>query len=222
MKTKAFLLLCVFSLVCSVPGYGQGQGHHYGRGHGKGNPHTDKQGTDKQGPKDKGDKDDGDDGGDDGDFDFAALRARTAEVVASLSTGTLTTAEGGAIPISAQGKLYVVMTNAIVSADNPPAVGSLVSTDAQAAAESADANAPSVSRFVLALSASGTGAQTQLTLLTRSLSGLAYDPGRISQAVVSFNNFVQSASPDFLANPPAEFVALHAALQKISKGLPHK
>ena len=220
MKTKAYLLLCVFAVVCAVPAYGQGQGHHYGRHHGRGNPHTDKQGTDKQGPKDKGDRDD--DGDDDGNFDFAALRARTAEVVASLSLGTLTTPDGGAIPISAQGKLYVVLTNSIMSADNPPAVGSLVSTSSSISVDASDANAPSVSRFVLALSASGTLAQSKLSELTRSLTGLAYDPARITKAVASFNDFVDAASPEFLANPTAEFVALHAVLQKLSKGLPQK
>lgn len=216
MKSKTYLLLCAFSLLCAVPGYAQGDGHHYGRGHGKGNPHTD-----KQGPKDKG-KDHHDGGDDDGDFDYAALKAKITDVVASLSLGTLTTPDGAPIPISAQGKLYVVLTNAIVSADNPPAVGSMVSSSEQAVVESADANAPSVSRFLLALSASGTGAQAKLATLTRSLSGLTYDPARVPKAVISFNDFVQAASPEFLANPPAEFVAVHAVLQKITAGIAKK
>ncbi|HKR08936.1 MAG TPA: hypothetical protein VJS39_07100 [Gemmatimonadaceae bacterium] len=218
MKFKAYALICALALFATAPVYAQDHGHHYGRGHGKGNPHTDKQGHNNNGSDKNGD--DGDDF--DGDHDYSVLQTRMGEVVSSLSIGTLTTPDGAPIPISAQGKLYVVLTNSIVSAENPPAAGTMVSTVAESAVDSPDANAPSISRFVLALSASGTGAQSKLTTLTRDLSGMAYDPKRVPRAVISFNDFVKSASSEFLANPTPEFIALHTILQKLTAGFEKK
>ena len=218
MKFKAYALICALALFATAPVYAQGKGHHYGRGHGKGNPHTDKQGHDNNGSDKNGD--DGDDF--DANGDFSLLQTRMGDVVSALSIGTLTTPDGAPIPISAQGKLYVVLTNSMISAETPPAAGTMVSSNAQSAVDSPDANAPSISRFVLALSASGNAAQSKLTTLTRDLSGMAYDPRRVPRVVISFNDFVKSASPEFLANPTPEFVALHAVLQKLTAGFEQK
>src|SRR5947209_20332695 len=108
MKIKAYALLCALGLFATAPLYAQGEGNHTGRGHGKGNPHqSDKQGRDNN-ASDKHGK-----GQDDDDFDrrFGLLRDRVQEVVTALSIGTFTMPDGATIPLVAQGKLYVVMTN---------------------------------------------------------------------------------------------------------------
>lgn len=219
MKTQAYVLISALALFATAPVYAQDHGNHYGRGHGKGNPHSDKQGHNENGSDRHGDRD-GDHDRD--DHDFSVMRTRLGDAVAQLSIGSLATAEGVPIPIGAQGKLYVVLTNPIVSADNPPAVGTLASNTATTTVDAQDASAPSISRFVLALSGAGTAAQSKLATLTRSLTGLANDPARVPRAVSDFNAFVQSASPEFLANPPADFVALHTVLQKLTAGFPQK
>ena len=217
MKSKAYVLICALSLFVTAPVYAQGHGHHYGRGHGRGNPHTDKQGHNQNSCDKNGRHEDGD-----GDFDYGLLQTRLGEQVAALSIGTLVSPDGAPVPIAAQGKLYVVLTTSLVSSDNPPAVGTLVSNSPTAAVDTQDGNAPSVSRFVLSLSGAGTAAQSTLATLTRSLTGLANDPTRVPTAIADFNAFVESASPEFLANPPADFVALHTVLQKVTAGLEQK
>ena len=217
MKIKAYALLCALGLFATAPLYAQGQGHHTGRGHGKGNPHSDKQGHDDNASDKHGNGHDDDD-----DFDrrFGLLHDRVNEVVAALSIGTFTMPDGAAIPLVAQGKLYVVMTNPITAAEMPPAVGTLASTGAMVSLDSPDATAASVARFVASFFSAGAEAQPSFNALTRDLSGVAFNPQRVPQVVADFNQFVKTASPDFLSHPPAEFLALHAVLAKFVAGLP--
>ena len=217
MKTKAILLLFAFSLVSGAPAYAQGRGHHYGRGHGKGNPHTDKQHTDKQGPHDN---DDGDDEDDDNDDDYALLKAKIAEVVASLSNGSMAAPDGAPIPISAQGKLYVVMTNTAVDMQAPPAASVLVANSQSAAVPSE--TSPSPARFMDAFAGAGPAALDKLRVVTKSLAGITIEPRRLHAAVANFNAFVDAAPGEFLASPPPEFSALHAVLAKLTAAIRKK
>jgi hypothetical protein len=54
--------------------------------------------------------------------------------------------------------------------------------------------------------------------LAESLDGLLSNPqpGQLAQAVSDFNSVIDAASADFLANPPAEFLAVHAALDALT------
>ena len=218
MKTQAYVLLCALSLFATAPVYAQeDHGNHTGRGHGRGNPHSDKQGHDNNG-SDKHDRD-GDDDGDRDDRRYGLLKTRVNEVVAALSIGTFTTTNGAPIPLVAQGKLYVVMTNPITTADVPPALGTLASTGAAVSLDSPDATAASVARFVASFADAGPAAQVNFNVLTQDLAGLAFNPQGVPRVVADFNEFVKTASPAFLANPPAEFVALHAVLSKFVAGL---
>ena len=126
---------------------------------------------------------------------------------------------GAPIPLVAQGKLYVVMTNPIMTAEVPPSLGSLASTGAAVALDSPDATAASVARFVTSFADAGPQAQASFSILTQDLSGLAFSPERVPKVVADFNEFVKNASPSFLANPPAEFAALHAVLAKFVEGM---
>ncbi|MFL5482650.1 MAG: hypothetical protein ACJ8AK_10720 [Gemmatimonadaceae bacterium] len=217
MKIKAYALLCALGLFASAPVYAQGNGHHYGKGHGKGNPHSDKQGHDNNG-SDKHDRD-GDDDDDRSERRFGLLKTRVNDVVAALSIGTFTLADGAPVPLIAQGKLYVVMTNAMTAAEMPPALGTLASTGAAVSLDSPDATAASVARFVASFADAGAPSQVSFNLLTQDLAGLAFNPRQVPKVVADFNEFVKTASPAFLANPPAEFLALHAVLGRFVKGM---
>jgi len=75
-------------------------------------------------------------------------------------------------------------------------------------------------RFLQSLVPSG-ARQTVLEHLLTSLPPLANDPTTASlvQARAAFNQFVNVASPGFLVDPPAEFLALHALLLHVSSGV---
>ena len=72
-------------------------------------------------------------------------------------------------------------------------------------------------RLAQALSPSGVP-QRIITQLLGSLSRLSAEPlfFRVQLAEQDFNAFVNDASPTFLADPPNEFLALHAVLLRIS------
>ena len=220
MNTKAYVLLCALSLFATAPVYAQGQGHHYGKGHTDKGGH-DENGSDKEGHNENGS--DRDDGNGNDDEDFALLKSQTTEVISELASRTLTTSDGAPIPISVQGKLYLLLTNSATPgatpADTPPTAETVVAVGPGAAIASSDGGGPSASAFHRALSVAGAPAGTNLSSLMESLSGLGLDQRRIPNAVKNFNDFVQKASPEFLTNPPAEFVAIHAVLAQITAGV---
>ncbi len=86
-----------------------------------------------------------------------------------------------------------------------------------AAAAITGSNLAAETRLARALAASGTQ-NTVITRLLVSLSRIGADRSllRVQLAEQDFNEFVNDASPTFLVNPPAEFLALHAFLVRIS------
>lgn len=220
MKIKAYALVSALALFATARVYAQDQGHHYGRGHGNGNPQSDKQGHDNNG-SDKHSPGD-DDNNRDFDRRYGLLRDRVNRVVEALSIGTFTMPDGSPIPLVAQGKLYVVMTNQITTAVMPQTAQLLGSTAAPAALDSLDATAASVARFVGSFAPAGAEAGPSVQAFTQDLSGIAFSPQRVPKVVAAFNEFVKRASPDFLAKPPAEFTALHAVLGTLVAGMPTK
>jgi|SRR5437868_184759 len=213
MKTKAYVLFCALGLFATAPVYGQDNGNHFGRGHGRGNPHSDKGGHNENG-SDKSGHDENDSNHED---DYSVLNSHLAGVVSELAIGTLTTPEGAPIPVAAQGKLYVLLTNSTTTASAPPAAET-VATAGQVPG-TVPVTTPTVSAFYMALSVAGAPADAKLVRLLETLSGISADPSRVPTAVKNFNEFVAVASPAFLANPPADFLALHAVLAKITVGL---
>lgn len=83
----------------------------------------------------------------------------------------------------------------------------------------------SVANIAAALTAAGapSGAVSALTQALALLSGTNAEtaPGAVLAAVKSFNALVASASADFLRNPPAEFLAIHAALMPMAASIGH-
>lgn len=88
-------------------------------------------------------------------------------------------------------------------------------------------NVESVAQLTNALSQSGAPASV-VAALVQSLQGIATTPaiagptgapGRITTAANEFNALVHGASHDFLANPPTEFMVLHAALEPLVQAL---
>src|SRR2546423_6635627 len=152
--------------------------------------------------------------------DYSLLQTHMADVVSSLSIGKLATPAGVAVPVSAQAKLYFVLTSLTTASAGPHRVGSLLArAENLTKVDSADA---AVKRAALsaALGGAGSAADAELRTLVESLSGFAFDTGRVTEVVMNFNEFVQAASAAFLAQPPAEFIALHTVLGKLIVGLP--
>jgi hypothetical protein len=229
MKIRAFILLYGLALWVVSPalaqnnGNGNGGGNGSGKGHGHGSGHSDKggpdNGSDKQGPDDNGsDKQGPDDNGSDkgkGDHhgDDIRLVTTTGQVVTALAGGSLTASNGMSIPVSAQVNLYAVLTRSGATTGSASQAGSTDPKDAAAVKERLAAN---FARLSAPLAAAGPSAEATLPPLMRSLSGLAYNPDWLPTAVTDYNTFVQAASASFLANPPPEFVALHAALARMT------
>src|SRR2546423_1864414 len=152
--------------------------------------------------------------------DYSLLQTHMADVVSSLSIGKLATPAGAAVPVSPQAKLYFVLTSLTTASPGPHPVGSLLArAEKLTRADSTDASVRQA-RLVAALAGAGIAADTTLRTLVRSLSGFAFDSRRVTEVVVNFNDFVEAASPAFLAKPPAEFLALHTVLGKLIAGLP--
>jgi hypothetical protein len=230
MKIKISLLLYALSLWVVAPvfaqnnGNGNGGGNGSGKGHGHGHGHSDKggpddNGSDKGGPDDNGsDKDKGDKGdkGDHGERNVQ-IQVKTVEVVNALSTGSLTTSAGVLIPLSAQRKVYAVLTRtAGTTSPVPQLSAALPDPGPHAGSAIREALAANWAQLSAPLAAAGPGAEATIPPLVRSLSGLAYNPDWLPTVITNYNNFVQSASASFLADPPPEFLAVHAVLAQLT------
>jgi len=215
MKIKISLLLYALTLWVVSPvlaqnngnngNHGDGDnGHHYGH-----DKHSDKggpgHGSDKSGPRDGSDKDDK------GKKD--KLKATTAEIVNALASGNFTTPSGAPIPVSTQGKIYAVLTRNGAASNAAPQVAT-VGADARATV--LQALAYSLDRLSAPLAAAGPGAEAAIPPLVRSLSGLADNLDWLPTVITNYNVFVESASASFLADPPPEFLAMHAVLARLT------
>ncbi len=218
MKFKISLLLYALLLWVVSPalaqnnGNGNGGGNGSGKGHGHGSGHSDKGGPDDNGSDKGGPNDNGSDKGDQ-HGNSSRLVATTAQVVTALANGTLTTSSGASIPVSAQIKVYAVLTR---SGATTGSASQLDTPDPKAAAALKERLAANFARLSAPLAAAGPSAEATLPPLMRSLSGLAYNPDWLPTTIAEYNQFVQSASASFLANPPPEFLALHAVLAKLT------
>ena len=215
MKTKAYVLLGALCLFATAPLYGQGNGNHNGNGHGKGH-HSDKEGHNNNGSDKSGHDENGDDHED--AAAYSQLNTQVADAISQLAIGTLRTPEGASIPTSAQAELYVLMTNSSVGISSPPASETLARANQGVPVASPDQAAPTASGFYMALSAAGAQADPKLLRLMESLSRIVASPREATAAIENFNDFVGTASPAFLAKPPAEFVAVHSLLARITAG----
>jgi len=76
------------------------------------------------------------------------------------------------------------------------------------------------SRTLVSRALETSGVRTEvLDQLLASLPELGAQPNsmHVVDAQIAFNRFVNSASPRFLVDPPAEFLALHAILLRVSE-----
>ncbi len=121
----------------------------------------------------------------------SSVTAATTSVTTALNAGALRTSSGALIPLSAQVRTYAVLEG--------------------------DRSVPNASSEVsAALSTAGPEASAIVPSLMRSLSGLASRPESVPTAITEFNRFTTAASPAFIKNPPAEFIALHTVLARLT------
>jgi hypothetical protein len=129
----------------------------------------------------------------------AAIATATATVNAQLTSGSLTSVTGATIPAAVVSQVGSVLTS--TSSVNP----------------SGGAASPAATALASSIGTSGAPASVVASLI-ESLSGLISNPapGQLTAAIGNFNAVVEGASPAFLANPPAQFLAIQTVLAALS------
>ena len=197
MKIKLALALCTAFLFSAFPilaqsesGFEHGRGK--GRGHGNNSNHS---GHDDDGNS-AGHRKDRPHGFGDRNLvlanhaDAAAVAASMTSVRAALQSGSLSTPAGKVLPREAQGRTYAVLSG-----------------------ESREST--SFANVSAALSAAGPEASAIVPSLVKGFSELSSNPAQLPSVVSAFNNFTKAASNEFIANPPPEFLAMHAVLARL-------
>ena len=90
-----------------------------------------------------------------------------------------------------------------------------VQTSTYALLATAPAAASSAAEYSKALSVAGPEAGAIVPSLVRSFSALKSDPAQLPSVVAQFNSFTKAASTTFISNPPPEFRAMHAVLERL-------
>jgi hypothetical protein len=210
MKLKISLMLCTASLFVAFPvlaqtgngsdhsGHdndGNSAGHRQDRPHGFGNG-SDHSGHDNDGNS-AGHRQDAPHGFGDRNLVLAnpsvtaAVATAMTSVTSTLKSGSLTTPSGRIIPSPVQGYTYSVLT--------------------------ADAALPASSGAIAkALSTAGPDANAIVPSLLESFSQLRSNPEQLPSTIAEYNRFTSAASGAFLSNPPAEFIALHTVLARLT------
>jgi hypothetical protein len=129
----------------------------------------------------------------------AAVVAMTQAISSQITNGTLTTVTGASVPAAVQAEIGAVLfaSNSVTASGAPasPAATTLAASLTTAGAHSAAVKA-----------------------LVESLAGLISNPapGQLTAAVSGYNQVVETASAAFLANPPAEFLAIQSVLAQLA------
>jgi hypothetical protein len=210
MKLKVSLMVCTASLFVAFPILAQSNGNgsdHSGHdndgnsaGHRRDRPHGFGNGSDHSGHDNDGNsaghRQDAPHGFGDNlvlanPFATAAVASAMTSVTRTLKSGSLTTVTGAVIPSPAQSRTYSVLTADLASSASSGAMAAALST----AGPKANAIVPS---------------------LLRSFSALRSNPDQLPSTIAEYNLFTNAASSAFLSNPPAEFLALHTVLARLT------
>jgi len=198
---KLSLAFCTAALFAAYPvlaqsrpaeeGHGQGHGH---KGHGNNSNHS---GHDDDGNSAGHRKDRPHGFGDDDNLvltnptDAAAVAATMTSVTTALKSGSLLSASGAEVPQAAQARTYAVLS-------------------------SGPTQSASTAEMLTALSTAGSAATAIAPALVRGFSGLSSNPGQLPAVIAKYNDFTNAASNSFIANPPPEFIAIHAVLKQLT------
>jgi hypothetical protein len=122
--------------------------------------------------------------------DAAVVASAVTSVTASLKSGSMVTPAGSALPPNVQSRTYDLLATA-------------------------PAGSTSAAEYLAALSTAGPEAGAIAPSLVRGFSTLKSDPAQLPSVVAQFNSFTNAASTTFISNPPPEFVAMHAVLERL-------
>ena len=120
----------------------------------------------------------------------ASVGAAVSSATEALRSGAMTTTAGAAIPVSAQAHTYSVLSGEA----NPK---------------------ESVRHISAALSQAGPKAGAFVPALVSSFAALSKNPARLPTVITQYNSFTQTASAEFISNPPAEYLTMHAVLARL-------
>ena len=122
--------------------------------------------------------------------DAAAVANAVTSVTASLKSGSMITSAGSPLSPNVQTRTYDLL------ATGP-------------------ASSISAAEYSAALSTAGPQASAVVPSLVRGFSALKSDPAQLPSVVAQFNSFTKAASTAFISNPPPEFAAMHAVLERL-------
>jgi hypothetical protein len=122
--------------------------------------------------------------------DAAAVANAVTSVTASLKSGSMITSSGSPLPPNVQTRTYDLLATA-------------------------PASSISAAEYSVALSTAGPQASAVVPSLVRGFSALKSDPAQLPSVVAQFNSFTKAASTTFISNPPPEFLAMHAVLERL-------
>jgi len=199
MKRRFAFAVATASLFMAFPLLAQSEsGFEHGRGHGRGhNNNSNHSGHDDDGNSAGHRKDRPHGFGDDDNLvlrnptDAVAVAATMSSVTAALKSGSLVSASGTAVPQQAQAHAYAMLTAGPTQ------------------------TAPNAA-MLAALSTAGPAANAIAPSLLRGFSGLSVNPAQLPAVVARYNDFTKAASDSFIANPPPEFIAIHAVLKQLT------
>ena len=118
----------------------------------------------------------------------ASVSSALTTVTADLRSASLTTPTGTVIPTIAQRRTLALLSGDAI--ENDPAT-------------------------VAALSTAGPEAAALVPYVMDAFADLKEDPASLPTAGEEYNNFTKAASREFIANPPAEFLALNTVLARL-------
>jgi hypothetical protein len=203
MKKRITLAVLTAAFYVAMPAFAQGNGNHgTGGNHGDGN--NGNHNGHGNNSNHSGHDDDGNSAGhrNDGPHGFkhhndmsnpgdvSAVSGAITSATASLKSGSMVTSNGNVIPAPAQARTYALLAG-----------------DPTIATQAAD--------FSAALSTAGPAANAFVPELVRGFSTLRSNPAQLPSVVALYTSFTKSASSEFISNPPAEFLAMHAVLAQL-------
>ena len=199
---KLSVAICTTALFVAFPVLAQSNAEHgehgeHGHGHGNHGNNSNHSGHDDDGNSAGHRKDRPHGFGDHDDnlvlstpTNVVAVGNAMTSATAALRSGSLVSAGGTIVPQQAQTRTY-----AALSAD--------------------PAQSASAAEMLAALSTAGPQTKDLASALVRGFSRLSSDPAQLPSVIATYNDFTKAASDSFIANPPPEFIALHAVLKQL-------
>jgi hypothetical protein len=212
-RTAPVMLASLFALLLVArPALAQGKGGHDDHGHGNGNGHGHHHHHDRSNPKPPK-HDDHDKDHDKGKGNDSHAKAPDPKDKAKAHFEVASAPGASSIATPAQATFGALRSGTLTSRSGSP-----IPAEPQKAVLSAFSSDGESLPLYAALTSNGNEhAGKQAKRLVESLHGVSDNPDRLPGAVKAYNALVDASSAQFLSAPPAEFLAVQAALTPMAR-----